>query len=313
MTPPLALSIAGIGVIISLIGIGLGLVWLFYRSWTGREVDRRIIFLFIFLAVAVPVLFPIVFREKASPTVRAVFARIESLPAGSKVLMSYDYDPAGMPELQPQADAMVRHALARGHRVVFMGLWATGHPLLNLTIENVVRREFPDKQYGVDYAALGYKAGNEGVLNVIVTDLRKMYPSDVNATPLERLPIFNGVNSCRDFNLIICMGSGKPGCKEWILFVGDPTGVPIVSGLAAVSTPQLYPYYPKQLKGLLGGVKGAAEYESELLAHYPQFAGMPTPALRMMGPQTMAHLVIMAFIVIGNVAYLRARRKGEQK
>ena len=35
---------------------------------------------------------------------------------------------------------------------------------------------------------------------------------------------------------------------------------------------------------------------------------MDTPGLRMMGPQTLAHIVIMAFIVIGNIAFFRGRR-----
>jgi hypothetical protein len=29
----------------------------------------------------------------------------------------------------------------------------------------------------------------------------------------------------------------------------------------------------------------------------------------MMGPQTMAHIVIIAFIIIGNIAYFMARRR----
>ena len=74
----------------------------------------------------------------------------------------------------------------------------------------------------------------------------------------------------------------------------------------------LYPYYPKQLVGLLGGTKGAAEYESELIKRYPRFANIKTPALDMMGPQTMAHVVIISFIIIGNVSYFRSRRKMAQ-
>jgi hypothetical protein len=36
---------------------------------------------------------------------------------------------------------------------------------------------------------------------------------------------------------------------------------------------------------------------------------MKTPGLHMMGPQTLAHVVIMAFIIIGNIAFFRKRSK----
>jgi len=93
----------------------------------------------------------------------------------------------------------------------------------------------------------------------------------------------------------------------------DPGNVPVGCGVAAVVAPQMYPYYPKQLLGLLGGIKGAAEYESELVHHYPQFADTDTPGLRMMGPQTLAHMVIIVFILIGNFSFFINRRKGVEK
>ena len=300
-------NLTSLGVTISLIVIGGGLAWLAFRAWSAREVDRRVIFAFMLVAVSAPILFPVTFKESATPIVRAVFEKVESLPAGSKVLISYDFDPAMAPEVQPQAEVFIRHCLAKGHKVVFMSLWATGQSLLSGSIEKIVKREFLEKVEGTDYAVLGYKAGNEGVLNVIVTDLKKMFPTDVSSHPLSGIPIFNGIESCKDFDLILTIGGGKPGAKEWILFVGDPANVPIGAGLAAVSAPQLYPYYPKQLLGLLGGIKGAAEYESELAARYERFRTTETPGLRMMGPQTLAHLVIIAFIVLGNVAFFRGR------
>lgn len=307
---PVLLSSGVVGITVSLVIIGGGLIWLLLKTLRAQEVDRRIIFLFMFVAVATPIIFPFTFEERLSPTVKSAFEMIESLPPNSRVLISYDYDPAGAPELQPHANSFVRHVFAKGHRIVFMGLWPQGQSLLNITVQRVLIPEFPDKKPGVDYAILGYKAGNEGVLNVILTNLRKMFPTDVNSVPLSQIPIFDGIESVRDFDLAIPIGSGQPGVKEWVLFIGDPGRVPIVGGAAAVSTPQLFPYYPKQLKGLLGGVKGGAEYESELKRRYPQFGAVETPAMKMMGPQTLAHLVIMAFIILGNVAYFRQRARG---
>ncbi len=300
-----------IGTIISLIIIFGGLAWLLFRSVTGREVERRVVFVFIFVAVAAPLLFPMTFEEEATPVVKGLFNYIEELPEGSHVLLAFDFDPAMAPEVQPMANAISRHCLERNLRVIFMSLWATGQSLMTTSLNSAILPEFPHKVDGVDYINIGYKAGNEGVLNVIVSDFRRMFPTDVNGVALDSTQIFRGIESCQDLKLIVALGGGRPGPKEWVLFVGDPGDVPIGVGVAAVVAPQLYPYYPRQIIGILGGVKGAAEYESELVHHHPKFADADKPGLRMMGPQTLAHVVIMAFIVIGNVAYFRAgKRKG---
>jgi hypothetical protein len=312
MIGALAFTGANLGVVISLSLIATGIIWLLVRSLRGKEVERRVIFGFVLIAVSAPILFPITFHEQISPVVKAVFDKIESLPAGSTVAISFDFDPAMAPEVQPMANAFTRHCLAKGHKVVFLSLWATGQSLLTGTLDTVVRREFPEKHERVDWVNLGYKAGGQGVLNVIVSDLRKMYPTDVNAVPLDSVPMLAEVMAFRDLSLILAVGGGFPGPKEWVLYVGDPGNVPVAVGAAAVTAPQLYPYYPRQVIGILGGIKSAAEYESALVDKYPQFKSVDKPGLRMMGPQTLAHMVIMMFIVIGNVVYFRSKRLREQ-
>jgi len=307
------ITISNVGVILTMVCLIGGLIWLFLRSLKGKEVDRRVIFVFIFLSVAAPLLFPITFTEKATPAVKAVFDKVESLPAGSKVLISFDFDPAMAPEVQPMANALTQHCLEKDHKIIFMCLFATGQGQLERTFREIIRPEFPDKIDGVDYVNLGYKAGNEGVLNVIITDFKKMFPTDVNTVPYDSIAIFKDIKSCKDLDLIISIGGGKPGIKEWVLFVGDPGNIPTACGVAAVVAPQLYPYYPQQLLGILGGIKGAAEYESALRETYPRFKKIEAPGLKMMGPQTLAHMVIMAFIIIGNITFFITRRRGNSK
>ncbi|MEW6015083.1 MAG: hypothetical protein AB1690_07155, partial [Candidatus Zixiibacteriota bacterium] len=73
-----------LGLIISFLIIGVGLLWFLIRAWQGKEVERRVIFVFIGLAVSVPILFSITFAEKASPIVEAVYDKIDNLPPGSR-------------------------------------------------------------------------------------------------------------------------------------------------------------------------------------------------------------------------------------
>jgi hypothetical protein len=276
-----------------------------------KTIDRRVIFTFIALSVIVPLLLNIKFTEKGSPIVQNIFDKVESLPAGSRVLISMDYGPSTVPEIQPMVNALVRHCNERNLKMYYMCLWATGQNLTTLTVDSVQVKEFPEKQYGIDYVNLGYKAGNEGLINVLLTDMKKMYTTDVSGTYIDDIEIIKPVRNLTSFDLIFGLGGGTPGIKEWILFAGDPGNVPIAGGCTAVQAPLLYPYWPNQLLGLMGGIKGAAEYESLLIKHYPKYKDKSNPGIQMMGPQAIAHIVIMLFIIIGNVTFFieRSREK----
>ena len=69
------------------------------------------------------------------------------------------------------------------------------------------------------------------------------------------------------------------------------------AGVTAVSAPRFYSYLDaKQLVGLLGGLRGAAVYES--------LVGEKGKGLSGMDAQSIAHLVIIFFILLSNVLYL---------
>ena len=215
-----------IGPILTLLAIAAGLAWLFLRALKGKEVDRRVIFAFILVSVAAPLLMPMTFEAKPTPIVRALYDRIDELPEGSRILLSFDFDPPMSPEVQPMANVITRHVLTKKHKAICMTLWATGQAQFNLTVDDVIDADFPHLVEGVDWVNMGYKAGNEGVLNVIRTDFKKMFPTDANSIPFDSIPILRGVRSCADFDLIISMGGGRPGVKEWVLYVGDPASRP---------------------------------------------------------------------------------------
>lgn len=271
------------------------------------KLDRRWIFLFVGFSVLLPMLFNLECRQLTSPIVKGIFDKIESIPPGSRVLLSFDYGPSTVPEIQPMVDGVLRHCLERDLKVVFVALWATGQNILSTTITEVVQKEYPEKQYGVDYVNFGYKAGNQGVINVVVSDFFKMFPTDIEGATARELPIMDGMTNLRDVDLIVSFGGGFPGIKEWVQFAGDLGNIPVAGGCTAVSAPLLYPYYPQQMVGLMGGIKGAAEYEAILAKTYARYRSTPMRGSEMMGPQTVAHLVIMLFIVIGNIAYFMTR------
>lgn len=272
------------------------------------NLDRRVIFALMAVAVVIPFLWPIRLPEYPTPMTQAVFDFIESLPRGSLVLVAFDYDPSTAPELDPMASALARHCMTRDLALCTLALWPEGQGMASHLIAKTLEPEFPHKVYGLDYVNLGYKAGGQGLINAILSSIRSLFTTDVHGTPADSLPLMQRLKSLKDFALIVSLSAGKPGAKEWVQFAGDPGGIPVAIGTTAVQAPLLYPYYPSQIVGLLGGLKGAAEYEAALSSRYPRFLAMDQRATRLMAPQAMAHFLIMALILLGNLAFFLQRR-----
>ncbi len=267
------------------------------------------IFLLIALAVIIPLVVHYTTTIPPSELVLNLYNAVEDLPPGSKVLMSFDYGPSTAPENQPMAVAFTRHCLEKDHKVYLMALWATGPRQSQQLIDELINVEFEGKVHGEDYIHLGYKAGNQGLINALLSDFKSMYTSDLAGEDIESFPMMEDIGNLRDFDIILAIGSGFPGTKEWVQFAGDPGDIPVGGGTTAVMAPLLYPYYPKQMLGFLGGLQGAAEYEAALMDGYPKYVEMSRAASTTMGPQVTAHLVIVGFILIGNLTYLMERRK----
>jgi hypothetical protein len=275
-----------------------------------RSLDRRWIFLAMLLAVAIPILLQLNVPEKPSDLVRRVFNAIEDLPNGSNVLLAFDYDPASEGELGPMATAMVRHCCEKDHKLYFLALWPVGTRMIEDKIAEIVRPDYPQYVEDTDFVNLGFKAGNEGVINVIVTDIKKLFTTNHKGTPIEQVPMMKSIKSVQDMKLILNVSAGYPGTKEWVQYAADPYDITLAGGCTGVQAPLLYPYIPRQLTGLLGAIKGAAEYEACVAERYPRYADRSfNEGLRRMGPQLVAHLLMVGLIILGNIIYFMERSR----
>ncbi len=272
-----------------------------------KTLDRRWIFLLMALAVATPILLELQFPEEATGLAQAVFDEIDKLEEGDPVLLAFDFDPASEGELGPMATAFTRHCCEKKLKMYFMALWPVGPQMVDDAINKVIRADFPTLIYGQDYVNLGFKSGNEGVIKVIVTDLRGLYTTDDRGTNINEIPMMKGINSVQDFKLVINVSAGYAGTKEWVQYAATPypEKIRLVAGCTGVQAPLLYPYIPEQLPGLLGAIKGAAEYEKLVIEKYGGTDPDPKylEGIRRMGPQLIAHLLMIALIIAGNIIF----------
>ena len=288
-----------------------------------KNLDRRWIFLLMFLSVSIPIIIIGItgqsFPEKPTALSITTFETIENLKEGDKVLLSFDFDPASEGELGPMATAFTYHCAAKKLKMYFMALWPVGPQMVDNAIENVIKKDFPHLVYGEDYVNLGFKSGGEGVIKVIVTDFMELYSTDAKGTPFKSIPMNKEISSVQDMDLVINISAGSAGTKEWVQYAVTPypDEITLIAGCTGVQAPLLYPYIPEQLPGLLGAIKGAAEYETLVFDKYYRDVGKEVPGryqegVRRMGPQLVAHLLMILLIIAGNYIFFAEKKRGVQ-
>jgi len=203
----------------------------------------------------------------------------------------------------------LRLCFERKLKVIIIGLWPMGPQQATLALEKVFEdQEIQDLGlvYGEDYVNLGYQVGGEFVIQRMGTSFESMFQRDTRGTPYSEIPMVRNVKNFSNIDYVFNLSSGFVGTVEWIQIAVDRYGVVLSAGNTAVQAPTIYTYLNAgQCVGLLGGMNGAAEFET--LCEYPG------KATKFMLSQSFAHMIVIAFVLIGNVAFFLGGRKKQLK
>lgn len=266
----------------------------------SRATTRHIIFLLILLAVAVPLLLDLDLHHSASPETLQAYANIDSLPPGSVVMISFDFEASALPEVGPLAMAMINHCLKKDLYVIGLSLFAEGTALG----EQMLRKASGNygKRYRDDYLYLGFRPQYQAAILGMGESIWTVFPEDYFGTPATEFPIRGAVENYGQIALLISVTDGSMP-TYWAEYAVTPSGVNLQVALTATMATAFYPYLDSgQIKGLLAGLKGAAEYEQLL----QQGGGGSRGLLALSVSQSVVFLVILAGIVID----YRRRRQG---
>jgi hypothetical protein len=261
------------------------------------KIDRRLIFLALTILLVFPIVKPLGLPNKnIGDEVQTLYNNIEGLPPRAFLLMSLDYDPATRPELHPQAVAIIRHAFRKDLRVGILTLNAGATGLIEEIGERIPRDIAPGKVYGKDYVILPYQPNPVAVMTQMGMDIYAIYDKDREGAPIRDMEVFKGIRNVKDMGMGICI-TGTALLDFWIAYTADKFKFPFAGGVTAVSQPGYGPYLQTgQLKGLVGGMKGAADYET-LIGHKEKgTSGIDALSL--------AHLMVIALIVMANIMML---------
>ncbi len=265
------------------------------------NIDRRIVFILVALAVIIPSLLNVSFPITVSQPTRSTYEYIEAMPAGSTLMIGFNYGPSSFAELHPMAKAVLHHCFRKKIRVIGMTLLAEGATLGDKMLKGVA--EETGAVYGEDYVYLGFRPGATQVLLGMGTAIDSVYEADYAKTPLAEIPMMADITNYEQIDLVLDLASGS-STEWWVIYTNTRYNQQIAAGVTGVIVSQMYPYLQtKQLIGLMPGLLGAAEYE--------KLIGKPAKGTEGMSIQSFAHLLVVALVILGNIAFFIQRRQSE--
>ena len=286
------------------------------------NINRRIIFILIALSVLIPLLKPDWFNLpiKIDKNTKTAFNAISNLQENNKVLVSFEYGASTKPEVHPMAVALIKHLFSKGIKVYIVSLWPEGPIMAQQAMDDVLNTGLFNVENGKDYVMFDYKTGGAVVIKNIAEDFRGIYKQDYNGTPIENMSIMDNVYSVSDFDFVFDFSAGVPGNAEWVQYACDPKNIPLSSGCTSIMVTDAIPYVQSgQLRGIIAGMPGAAEYEKMVYDFLSENQNeskfiinnipiIPGKVLQYLSAQSVAHLLMVIFIILGNISYYYSRK-----
>jgi len=266
-----------------------------------------IINLALLVAVALPLALGTSFLPRTfepTPPVVGLYDAIEGVERGDPVLVAFDYDPTTSGEMDVIARSLVGHLADRQAQIVAVSLLPAGPA----TAEGLL-----DDMVGLGgYVNLGYLPGEQVAVRLLGESLPLAAAADFRGTPLTELEAMAGLQSLRDFALVIELAAAQNSLRWWIEQAQAPYDLTLGAGVSASVEPVARAYYdtrPPQLVGLVAGVPGAARYE----AAKDKAQGPDEALVARLDAQLGGHVVLILVLLIGNGVYLVRRRTKEER
>ncbi len=270
-----------------------------------EDIPREILYGLLLITIILPMIYPIGFPVPISAEVQRWYNTIDALPAGSVVMIDFGYSGGGEPELAPMAVAVYHHLFKKGDiKVVTMSTSIEGPLLWEKAMLELNPAQY-GKQYGVDYIHIGYIANVEAAMAAVGKSISATTTTDYKGTPLSQYSIMEGVDNAADFALLICYTTGGDQSEGWVRQWYTTYQTPYLSCVLAMMVPTMLPY--QKAGQIVSVTSGAQAGQMELLVK------VPGRGIKSADVITMTHLLCIAFVVVGNIAYFGKKFSGGKK
>ena len=263
-------------------------------------IDRRIIMTIALIALIYPLIFPIGLPLNVNNWTKVTYDVIDALPEGSVIVFESSFDTGYYGSIGPGFTATLSHAVRNKLKIIVYALHIEGPIVFNTAWNDVPQSLRDTYTYGEDYVFLGFMTGGESAQLTIAQDLRALYAYDSQGTPLDDIPVLEGVNSAEDYDLIVTAYRGGEYGGHTTRIWAETFGKAYVHLSQSVAVPvQLFD--AGIISGYVRGTRGAGEYE--LLAN------QPGAGLSMLDAMSLFFTWLMIAVVLGNIGYFLRKQE----
>jgi len=274
-------------------------------------VPRRTIYIFLLIAAGIPFLVPIRLPMYIWKETRSAFDATQVVQPNKVVAICSNWDPGSQGENWPQYEAIVAQCMV--NHTPFIVFSVDSDPVSPQLAETVNEREAKKYGcvYGRDWVNLGLTRGAPLTMGAIGRSVKSVFQHDYRQIPTqnyEKLPLMRRVRDVRDFSCFWVV-QYQPDLN-WVVFLDPNSRVPILFACAGIGSSGYYPYLSSgQLKGMVVGTRGAAEYEVMLRDKFgKRFDDRELRGQKLVVPLAFGNLVIIVFIIAGNIGTIARRR-----
>jgi hypothetical protein len=284
---------------------------------TLYAIDRRWLYLTLFVVVSILVIQPITVPNVVDPAAQSLYDYLSGLKEGDFVYVEADWTNSTRGENRGQFEALMRLLMRKKLRFCISTLGDPQIPDIIRPIINQIAKEPGSNDYreGENWVMAGFFPNMEAHVKGLVTNIRNAVKEKQYAgKSIVDTPVFEGINDLSDAKCVVVI-TGSSTIGFWYERMRAKTKLGLMC--TAVMSGENIPYYVSgQLVGIVIGAKGAFDFETLLDREWPadQYPGYVnyTSGKRYMSPLFFALMLLIVAVVIGNIAMVQLRKSGGQ-
>jgi hypothetical protein len=268
-----------------------------------QRLPPQIIYLLIMIALIVPYFTPLGLPLTISEETKAVYALIETLPTDKPVVLSLGSHVTWWLETGGMVDILWRHLIMRGIKTIGIVTSMESEVLWPRELERIgPLLDEHGYEYGIDYAIFPMLIGDEPGYAAFSEDFSNVFSYDLWGKPIAEIPLIANLptKSAADYSCLFDITDGFGSTQSWVRQAKQPYGTKIVCAPYGAVLSSYYPYYTAgTFDGLLPSIRGASEYQV--------YMDIPMAEAASMDSQSLVHLFVVIFLVVGNIGYFAAK------
>jgi len=264
---------------------------------SSTDLKRKVFYAVLFILAIVVVIYPLKLPIYTAVQTRSFVERLNQLQPGDIVFWGNTM--VGPPiETRTYYQSMFSYLFSKNIKLIIVNFAAGGESASEYMLSYGGTVSKYNYVYGENYVIMPFLAGEELAMSGIAKNFRTVYSTDYKGTPINNIPVLNGINGFNDIDLAIATYSiftyGDMYVRQWAVEFKPIIVVGQFYGIAA--------YYGKYVIGNVDGTL-RAQAEFELLV------GMPGEELSRNDAQNLQGLVtILAAVVPATLTLLGAEK-----